>query len=36
VRREAPGMPRDRPAPGTGVAGPSTRPVRAGRQEALF
>ena len=36
VRREAPGMPGDRPAPGTGAARPDMRPVRAGRQEALF
>jgi DNA repair photolyase len=36
VRREAPGMPGDRSAQGTGAAGPVARPVRAGRQEALF
>jgi DNA repair photolyase len=36
VRREAPGMPGDRPASGTGAARPGARPVRAGRQEALF
>jgi DNA repair photolyase len=36
VRREAPGMPGDRPASGTAAARPVARPVRAGRQEALF